>query len=123
MGTGKRCGVHLECDIFAPMNSQLLQLLSAPQSHAPLELRGEQELFCAQSGVTYAVSNGIPVLLPGEQHLSPAGPVESHLGDYTAHYQTDAEEFDYFEERFGATLHDERRVYESILAAIPRGTK
>lgn len=36
--------------------------------------------------------------------------------DYKEHYQTDAEEFDYFEERFGATEHDERRLREYIIS-------
>ncbi len=36
--------------------------------------------------------------------------------NYKEHYQTDAEEFDYFEERFGATKHDERRLREYIIS-------
>ncbi len=39
--------------------------------------------------------------------------------DYIKHYKTDAEEFDYFEERPAATAHDERRVREYILIKIP----
>jgi ubiquinone/menaquinone biosynthesis C-methylase UbiE len=38
--------------------------------------------------------------------------------DYIEHYKIDAEEFDYFEERTGATEHDERRVHEYILSKI-----
>lgn len=34
--------------------------------------------------------------------------------NYVEHYKTDAEKFDYFEERKGATEHDERRVHEYI---------
>ncbi len=40
--------------------------------------------------------------------------------DYIKHYKTDAEEFDYFEERPPATAHDERRVREYILSRIPK---
>jgi ubiquinone/menaquinone biosynthesis C-methylase UbiE len=36
-----------------------------------------------------------------------------------AHYKKDAEEFDYFEERTGATEHSERRLREYILSMIP----
>ncbi|MBK7106388.1 MAG: class I SAM-dependent methyltransferase [Ignavibacteriae bacterium] len=39
--------------------------------------------------------------------------------DYINHYKIDAKEFDYFEERTGATEHDERRVHEYILSKIP----
>lgn len=38
--------------------------------------------------------------------------------DYITHYKTDSEEFDYFEERTGATEHDERRVHEYILSNV-----
>lgn len=40
--------------------------------------------------------------------------------DYITHYQKDAEEFDYFEKRCGATEHEERRVREIIIRHIPR---
>lgn len=40
--------------------------------------------------------------------------------DYIKHYQKDAVEFDYFEERKGATAHDERRVREFIISKIPK---
>jgi ubiquinone/menaquinone biosynthesis C-methylase UbiE len=43
--------------------------------------------------------------------------------DYVSHYRTDADEFDYFEERTGATEHDERRVHEFILSKITKQNK
>jgi len=43
--------------------------------------------------------------------------------DYINHYKKDAEEFDYFEERTGATKHDERRVHEYISSHVPRSAK
>jgi 2-polyprenyl-3-methyl-5-hydroxy-6-metoxy-1,4-benzoquinol methylase len=43
--------------------------------------------------------------------------------DYVSHYKTDADEFDYFEERTGATEHDERRVHEFILSKITKQSK
>ncbi len=43
--------------------------------------------------------------------------------NYLEHYQTDAEEFNYFEERRGATEHDERRVHEYIISTIPKDVK
>lgn len=39
--------------------------------------------------------------------------------NYIIHYQKDAEEFDYFEERFGETAHDERRLMEFITFLVP----
>lgn len=39
--------------------------------------------------------------------------------NYTEHYKIDADKFDYFENRFAATAHDERRVHEYIIANIP----
>jgi len=38
---------------------------------------------------------------------------------YAEHYKKDADEFDYFEERNGATEHDERRLREYIIPLIP----
>src|SRR6185503_15212558 len=43
--------------------------------------------------------------------------------DYLGHYATDAEMFDYFEARSGATEHSERRLREMIQTFIPAGTK
>ena len=43
--------------------------------------------------------------------------------DYLNHYKTDALEFDYFEERKGATEHDERRLREYIISTIPKNVK
>lgn len=40
--------------------------------------------------------------------------------NYIEHYQKDAIEFDYFEERKGATKHDERRVKEYIISKVPK---
>jgi ubiquinone/menaquinone biosynthesis C-methylase UbiE len=39
--------------------------------------------------------------------------------DYITHYQTDAEEFDYFEKRIGPAEHEERRVREIIISEVP----
>ena len=38
--------------------------------------------------------------------------------DYINHYKIDAEEFDYFESKYGATLHDERRVHEFVFSQV-----
>ncbi|AFH48970.1 SAM-dependent methyltransferase [Ignavibacterium album JCM 16511] len=43
--------------------------------------------------------------------------------DYLNHYKTDAEEFDYFENRIGAAEHEERRVREVILSQVDKNVK
>lgn len=40
--------------------------------------------------------------------------------NYIEHYQKDAVEFDYFEEKKGATAHDERRVREYVISKVPK---
>ncbi len=43
--------------------------------------------------------------------------------DYIEHYKTDAEEFDYFEERFGATKDDEKRLREFIISVTDKNSE
>lgn len=43
--------------------------------------------------------------------------------DYATHYKVDAQEFDYFEKRTGATEHEERRVREYVQSWIPKSAK
>jgi 2-polyprenyl-3-methyl-5-hydroxy-6-metoxy-1,4-benzoquinol methylase len=40
--------------------------------------------------------------------------------NYIDHYQKDAVEFDYFEEKKGATAHDERRVREYVISNVQK---
>ncbi len=40
--------------------------------------------------------------------------------NYIDHYKKDALEFDYFEEKKGATAHDERRVREYVISKVPK---
>ncbi|MDR3626372.1 MAG: class I SAM-dependent methyltransferase [Ignavibacteriaceae bacterium] len=43
--------------------------------------------------------------------------------NYTEHYKIDAEEFNYFEDRPGATAHDESRVHQYIVSKVPANVK
>jgi SAM-dependent methyltransferase len=43
--------------------------------------------------------------------------------NYIQHYKKDAAEFDYFEERKGATAHDERRVREYVISKVSKDVK
>jgi ubiquinone/menaquinone biosynthesis C-methylase UbiE len=78
-----------------------------------LELR-DGSLTCIDCQATFPVEYGIPKFLD----------VTSTKGaefDYLEHYVKDAEMFDYFEDRYGATEHAERRLREYILREIPTG--
>jgi 2-polyprenyl-3-methyl-5-hydroxy-6-metoxy-1,4-benzoquinol methylase len=48
--------------------------------------------------------------------------MEKNKFDYISHYQTDAEEFDYFEERIEPAKHEERRVHEVIISQVPKNS-
>lgn len=49
------------------IDKKLLSILVCPVSKAPLEYdRERQELVCWQSGLAYAIRDGIPVMLESE---------------------------------------------------------
>src|SRR5579883_2452895 len=101
---------------ITPPNPKLLELLVTPGTHQPLQYRKEQgDLYSPQSGESYKIEEGIPVLVHAAK--------EAQGMDYHTHYRQDAEVFDYFEDRTGATGHDERRVHEYILSQIPKGAQ
>ena len=64
-------------------------------------------LRCTVCGRTYPVAGDVPVLV--------ADTDAAHV----AHYAADAALFDYFEEPGAATAHEERRLHERILQALP----
>jgi SAM-dependent methyltransferase len=43
--------------------------------------------------------------------------------NYIEHYKKDAVEFDYFEEKKGATAHDERRLREYVISKVPKAAE
>ncbi|MBT8379704.1 MAG: class I SAM-dependent methyltransferase [Ignavibacteria bacterium] len=43
--------------------------------------------------------------------------------NYIEHYKKDAVEFDYFENKKGATAHDERRVREYVISKVPKNVE
>jgi SAM-dependent methyltransferase len=101
---------------IAPPNPKLLALLVTPGTHQSLEYRKEYgDLYSPRSGESYKITNGVPFVIRTTE--------EAQGMDYHAHYQQDAEIFDYFEERTGATEHDERRVHEYILSRVPKNTE
>lgn len=72
------------------------------------------QLTETREGLVYPIAEQqVPVLLPV------AKPSDGSF-DYAAHYQTDAEAFDYFAEHEGADArHENRRLHEAIIKAVP----
>ncbi|HEY6170759.1 MAG TPA: class I SAM-dependent methyltransferase [Candidatus Kapabacteria bacterium] len=68
---------------------------------------------CSSAKHDYPIQNGVVNLIPKKPILDEPG------FDYLAHYRIDADEFDYFEERSGATEHSERRLREYITSLVP----
>lgn len=68
---------------------------------------------CTSTKHDYPVENAVVNLVPKKPILHEPG------FDYLAHYRIDANEFDYFEERNGATEHSERRLREYITTLVP----
>ncbi len=59
-------------------NRKLIELLVCPLTKAPLVYRPErEELWCAASGLAYAIEDGIPVLIVGEARELTAAERES----------------------------------------------
>ncbi|MBU3699310.1 MAG: class I SAM-dependent methyltransferase [Candidatus Kapabacteria bacterium] len=85
----------------------LLDHLVEPRSHRPLSI--DDHALVAEGGERYEIFSGIPIMLDADTRNQ----------QYVEHYQTDAEVFDYFEEREDpATAHDERRLQEAILRRL-----
>jgi 2-polyprenyl-3-methyl-5-hydroxy-6-metoxy-1,4-benzoquinol methylase len=71
---------------------------------------------CESGGHDYPILDGVVDFVPKKPILDEPG------FDYLAHYRIDADEFDYFEERSGATEHSERRLREYIASHVPSST-
>ncbi|MFN4908304.1 MAG: methyltransferase domain-containing protein [Bacteroidota bacterium] len=95
------------------MHTFLRSHLVAPRTHERIELSADGQSVVT-AGVAFPIADAIPVMLD----------VRTRSENYVEHYQTDAQEFDYFEEREDpATEHDERRVREAIMRRLPKTTK
>lgn len=92
-----------------PLHPFLQGILVAPGTKAELRLNEQGELT-SSTGDSFRIIDGIPLMLES------AVEGDAH---YREHYTTDAQEFDYFEEREDpATAHDEHRLYQSILRHV-----
>lgn len=91
---------------------ELLGKLQCPVTGVPLHLSPDGTHEEADQ-VRYSTVDGVWQLLPNE--------FASHrITNYFEHYETDAEVFDYFESSGNqATLHEHRRLQETIIREIP----
>lgn len=82
------------------------------------------ELVCSVCNQIYPVQNDVPILFqPDEEPEIFQSEIHKKQGTefkYKEHYQQDALDFDYFQEREKGTEHSERRVREFIFSQAPR---
>ncbi len=107
------------------MQVALFDVLADPLTKSPLEFDPENtRLVDPESGQQYPIIDRVPVLLPSKvRNLPEQDPLhqQSQVAfDYFDHYQKDAENFDYFKAfPSGATRHEEKRLHQTIINAVP----
>ncbi len=99
-------------------------LLISPDNGAPLSFDGEAFTTGPDDAPFYSVAGGVAILLPqGAAGSTREAEQYRHEGSrfrYAAHYQADAELFDYFEQPAdGASRHENLRLHQAIIAEIP----
>src|SRR5437879_4121572 len=93
------------------LDSRLLEKLACPRCRGTLEIKGDR-VRCTSCASMFAIEGNIPILLSKSENIEGF--------DYRTHYERDSEQFNYFEERMGATAHSERRLREYILSLVPK---
>jgi 2-polyprenyl-3-methyl-5-hydroxy-6-metoxy-1,4-benzoquinol methylase/uncharacterized protein YbaR (Trm112 family) len=93
---------------------RFIEILACPKCKGSL-VSDADNLRCTSCGEVFIVEGNIPVL------ITKPNSIEGF--DYQTHYTLDAEQFDYFEERTGATAHSERRLREYILSLVPKNSE
>jgi ubiquinone/menaquinone biosynthesis C-methylase UbiE/uncharacterized protein YbaR (Trm112 family) len=110
------------------MQPFLLNLLADPADlRSPLtfdaaqqQLRGSQHNYPVEEGVPRLLLPEAEAMVANSHHHEAAATSFS----YVDHYSKDGEHFDYFAPYTdGATLHEQRRLHESILAQLPLATR
>ena len=91
------------------LNPKLSERLQCPKCGSALAFV-EPTLQCAKCGSVYPIEQEVPILTAKR---------EGDGWDYLEHYKTDAEVFDYFEDRPAGTEHEEERLREYILHELP----
>lgn len=111
------------------MKENLLQFIVDPEDLSPLQYnQQQQQLLDVTQSRTYPIRAGVPILLKANA-LQNTQQSEHHQRQqtnftYVEHYQKDAVAFDYFAAPTdGATIHENRRLHEGIVAQIPPNVK
>ncbi len=101
------------------INPDILNILICPVTKEKLIIENGKLL---STNTEYQILNNIPVFLNNNILQKESDLLGINNFNYVDHYQKDAAEFDYFEEHFGATKDDERRVREAIESVVPQNT-
>jgi ubiquinone/menaquinone biosynthesis C-methylase UbiE/uncharacterized protein YbaR (Trm112 family) len=106
------------------MKKTLLDLLVDPEDlQSPLTYEADAQCLRGQQ-YEYAIEAGVPMLLLPQARAMTENSAHHAATQtdfaYVDHYIKDGELFDYFEPYTdGATLHEQRRLHEAILAQLP----
>lgn len=105
------------------MNQILLKTLSSPDGNPLIYDKIQNTLIDKQLDNKFEIKNGIPILLPKDakerwMDVTLTNGVRARIF-YAAHYDQDAEAFDYFEDHAdGASQHENRRLHETIIQQV-----
>lgn len=106
-----------------------LEKLISPQSGQNLIWDEGKSILRSEDGYEkYLVEEGVPhMLVPEPENVPSTSDAHQKLGTafhYRAHYQKDAEVFDYFlAYEDGASRHEARRLHEMIAGEVPKGAR
>jgi 2-polyprenyl-3-methyl-5-hydroxy-6-metoxy-1,4-benzoquinol methylase len=105
----------------------LLQYICSPETKSELIETSSNKTLIDNSNNQFSIIDDIPVLLKSNA-TEIKSKTDLHTEKYTdfkyvEHYQKDAQVFDYFIERNGATKDENRRIAEYIESKIPKKTK
>lgn len=108
-------------------DSGFLNILADPRNGESLHW-GNDASHLRSSDAEYQINEGVPILLPKEAAIIPeAHELHRRFGthfDYSDHYHSDAEYFDYFKPYNDLAIdHQFRRIHESILKRVPRNAE
>ncbi len=107
--------------------ANLLKYLCSPEDKSDLILDLQEKNLKNSAGEEFELIDNIPILLKNNsKNDTPKS--ELHLAtktefNYVEHYQKDAEVFDYFSHKGGATQDEEKRVNEYIEAHVSKTAK
>lgn len=100
------------------------KILVNPITKKPLELNNQ---VLREGEDTFEIQEGVPVMLPQHSNQLALATQQHKQANsmflYAEHYQTDAEAFDYFQDyEDGATIHEQQRLWQTILNEVPKTT-